>query len=367
MRKRTTGLPPAYSHRDEAKRMAVARASPITISRLSLSSSTSVLVGTFCPPILSIAHLGNRQDILQAFRGSFRLQIAVSDVRAAFRGHAFQVGRAIGRQTGIANLVKERAVADLEGFSSAAAVPVVGLKDFENDFFLKTVNGLTGDLLERHRAFHGDFKVKVVGRGLSQVSADAGFRPKDHIALDQVFQLADVSRPVIGLQKTHERSRQRSRAAVIHHVEMGEEIVHQLRYVRAAFTQRRQRDVYHIHAVKEVFTEGAGGNFTLQIAIGGANYARFRLRIFFRANAAEFSVLQYLQELGLKTQAEFADFIEKEGAAIGQFNQAALGGNGSGKCAFFIAKKLAFQQRVRNGRAVHLYIWPFGHRRAQVD
>src|SRR5436305_11451343 len=105
MRKRTTGFPPAYSHRDEAKRMAVARASPKTIRRLSLRSSTSVLVGTFCPPILSIAHLGNGQDILQIFGGSFRLQIAV-DGSTVFRRHAFYVSRAIGRQTGIANFIK---------------------------------------------------------------------------------------------------------------------------------------------------------------------------------------------------------------------------------------------------------------------
>src|SRR5579864_4823728 len=181
MRKRTTGLPPAYSHRDEAKRMAVAKASPITISRLSLISSTSVLVGTFCPPILSIAHLGNRQNILQVFRGSFRLQIAVRNGRTVFRGHVFHVGRAIGRQTGVANLVKERTIANFEGFSRTAAIPVVSLQYLENDFFLKTVYGLAGDLLEWHRAFHGNFKVKVAGRGLSQIRANAGFRPQNHI------------------------------------------------------------------------------------------------------------------------------------------------------------------------------------------
>src|SRR4051794_40005827 len=155
MRKRTTGLPPAYSHRDEAKRMAVARARPKTISRLSLVSSTSVLVGTLCPPILSIAHLGNRQHVLHVLHGSFRLQVTMRDRSTAFRGHAFYVGSAIGRKTGVTNLVKQRAIANLERFSGAAAIPVVGLKDLENDFLFKTVHGLAGDLFERHRAFHG--------------------------------------------------------------------------------------------------------------------------------------------------------------------------------------------------------------------
>src|SRR4029077_39711 len=122
-----TGLPPAYSHREEAKRMAVARASPKTISRLSLVSNTSVLVGTLCPPILSIAHLGNRQEIFHGFCGSFRLQVAMRDRITAFTRHAPN-GCAIGRETSVANLIKQCAVADLERLRGAPTVPVMGLQ-----------------------------------------------------------------------------------------------------------------------------------------------------------------------------------------------------------------------------------------------
>src|SRR4051794_34497018 len=109
--------------------MPVASARPNTISRLSLVSSTSVLVGTLCPPILSIAHLGNWHYVLHVWRGSFRLQVTMRDGSTVFRVHAFYIGSAIGRQAGIANLVKQRAIADLERFSGAAAVPVMGLQD----------------------------------------------------------------------------------------------------------------------------------------------------------------------------------------------------------------------------------------------
>src|ERR1051326_472544 len=88
--------------------MAVARARPKTISRLSLVNSTSVLVGTFCPPILSIAHLGNRHDVLNVWHGSFRLQVTMRDRGAAFRGHALYVGSAIGREASIADLIQQR-------------------------------------------------------------------------------------------------------------------------------------------------------------------------------------------------------------------------------------------------------------------
>src|SRR6201998_2664242 len=139
--------------------MAVARARPNTISRLSLVSSTSVLVGIFCPPILSIAHLGDWHHVLNVWHGSFRLQVTMRDRGAAFRRHAFYVGCPIWREAGIANLIQQRAIADLERFSGAAAIPVMGLQNLENDFFLKTMHGLAGDLLERHRAFHGNFKI----------------------------------------------------------------------------------------------------------------------------------------------------------------------------------------------------------------
>src|ERR1041385_5039607 len=145
--KRAMAFWPRYSHRDEAKRTAVARASPRMMSRLSLSNSTNVLVGTFCPPILSIAYLGNGHDFFHSACGSFGFQIFMLDRNAVIRRHA-SYGCAIGRKACIANLVEERAVADLESFGGATAVPVVGLQHLENDLPLQATHSLVGDLLQ---------------------------------------------------------------------------------------------------------------------------------------------------------------------------------------------------------------------------
>src|SRR5437868_911602 len=144
--KRATTFSPKYSHRNEAKRTAVARASPRMMSRLSLSNSTSVLVGTLCPPILSIAYLGNGHGVFHGVRSRFGFQIVMLDWNAAFRRHA-SYGCAIGREAGIANLVKQRTVADLERFRGATAVPMVRLQYFENDLPFQAAHGLVGDLL----------------------------------------------------------------------------------------------------------------------------------------------------------------------------------------------------------------------------
>src|SRR5262249_39839140 len=118
------------------KRRIVASARPRIINRPSLAIRTSVLVGILCPPILSIAHLGNRQELADRVSTVICLMIAGNGSHAVFRLHASYRG-AIGRKTSIANLVQQGAITDLERFRRATAVPVVGLQDLENDLALQ--------------------------------------------------------------------------------------------------------------------------------------------------------------------------------------------------------------------------------------
>ncbi len=50
-------------------------------------------------------------------------------------------------------------------------------------------------------------------------------------------------------------------------------------------------------------------------------------------------VLQHAQDLGLRLQAHGADFVEEERAAIGNFEQAFLAGDGAGERAFDVAEE----------------------------
>ena len=58
------------------------------------------------------------------------------------------------------------------------------------------------------------------------------------------------------------------------------------------------------------------------------------------------------QEFGLEVDGEVADFIEKEGAVIGGFDDATIVERGAGEGAFAMAEELRFDEVAGRGRAV---------------
>ena len=66
----------------------------------------------------------------------------------------------------------------------------------------------------------------------------------------------------------------------------------------------------------------------------------------------ELALLQHPQQLDLHRQRHIADFVEEEGAPLGQFEAAAPGGNGTGEGPLLVTEQLALEQLRRNGAAV---------------
>ena len=73
------------------------------------------------------------------------------------------------------------------------------------------------------------------------------------------------------------------------------------------------------------------------------------------------------RQLHLHGQRHFADFVEEDGAAVGDFEQAALVLVGAGEGAFEVAEEFALQQGLRKGSAVDGDEGVGGARRADVD
>ena len=63
-----------------------------------------------------------------------------------------------------------------------------------------------------------------------------------------------------------------------------------------------------------------------------------------RTHPADFAFLQYAQKSCLSFQRKFADFVEKQGAAISCFNETGTPGAGTGERAFFMAEQLGLDQ-----------------------
>src|SRR5260370_5439360 len=132
-----------------------------------------------------------------------------------------------------------------------------------------------------------------------------------------------------------------------------QEVADQLRNVGGALAQRRHVKVHDVDAVKQIGAESAVGNFLFQFSVGGAHHTDFDLLVFLGADAAELAILQKLQKFRLQGHVEFGNFVEKQGAAVGQFDASGLHAIGAGEGYLFIAEQFTFKQGAGNCRTIH--------------
>ena len=81
-----------------------------------------------------------------------------------------------------------------------------------------------------------------------------------------------------------------------------------------------------------------------------------------RAYALQFAGLKHAQQLGLLAQRDVGDFVEKERAAVGQFEAADAVGARVGECAFDVAEYFAFEGSLGQAAGVDGYERPCGQR-----
>ena len=121
-----------------------------------------------------------------------------------------------------------------------------------------------------------------------------------------------------------------------------------------ALTQGRNAKVDHIQAVIQVLAEFAVHDRLLQIQVGGGHHAHVHLHGVLAADALEFVVLQYLQQLGLKLDIHVADFVQQDGPAVGHFEHAGLLLECAGEGPPLVPKEFALYQFRRKSGAIEL-------------
>jgi hypothetical protein len=72
----------------------------------------------------------------------------------------------------------------------------------------------------------------------------------------------------------------------------------------------------------------------------------------YAAQSFKFLLLENAQQLGLQLRWNIANFIQKEGSLVCEFDSSNLLCDGSGKRSLFVAEKFALQQSGGNGRAI---------------
>ena len=137
--------------------------------------------------------------------------------------------------------------------------------------------------------------------------------------------------------------------------------------VARALTQGQQTHAEGGDAVIQVLAELALHNGFLEVFVGGRHDAHIQLDGGLTAQASELALLQHAQQFALQVHGHFADFIQKQGAALGLLEQAFLFAVGASEGPFVMTKQHVFDQVVWHGRAVECHKGATGSARSFVQ
>src|SRR5271154_6967705 len=91
----------------------------------------------------------------------------------------------------------------------------------------------------------------------------------------------------------------------------------------APLPQRRQMHLDDIQSVEKVFAKFPLLDHLCKVPIGCANQANVDAYGLVAPQSLKISFLNHSQQLGLQSQPEVADLIQKQGSSVGSFNPAA--------------------------------------------
>src|SRR6266404_300767 len=120
------------------------------------------------------------------------------------------------------------------------------------------------------------------------------------------------------------------------------------RNVVAALSERRDLDRKNAQTVEKILAETTLVDLLLQVPIGcsddpNINFARARI-----PDPFKFLLLQYAQQLRLHRKRYLADLVEKQRAAVCQFEAARLVLDRAGKRPLHMPEELALEEAFRN-------------------
>src|SRR6266404_1196255 len=141
----------------------------------------------------------------------------------------------------------------------------------------------------------------------------------------------------------------------------------QRRDIAGTAAQRRQINGDHVQPVEQIFTEPAFTHQRLQINVGGGDHTNVNLDLLHAAQVHELLVLKNAEDLRLRFQAHGADFVEENGAAVGDLEQSLLGRDCAGECSLDVSEERGFQQIAGHGAGIYRYEWPVLARRVGMQ
>ncbi len=177
-----------------------------------------------------------------------------------------------------------------------------------------------------------------------------------HGALDDVVELADVSRPVVVHHAIERRAADLFDAAlaVAGLVEAAglEELLDEQGRVFFSIAERREDHAHDAQAVEEVFAEATLADLFGEVPIGGGDDADVDLDGLGATDALHLALLEHAQEFRLQVELELAELVQEHGAAVGHLEDALARGGGAGEGALLVAEEFALDEVLGDGAAV---------------
>ena len=174
----------------------------------------------------------------------------------------------------------------------------------------------------------------------------------DERVLEEVLELANVSGPVVHHEQFQDRFRNAAHVLGKLVIELFHEVLDEERYIVAPLPERRNFDLHHLEAEKEVLAEIAGLHPLLEVAVGRRDHPyvhSHRRRV---ADSLELHGFEDPEQTKLHTWGHFADLVEEDRAAIRSLESADLVLDRVGEGAADVAEELAFEETFGEGGAV---------------
>ncbi len=116
--------------------------------------------------------------------------------------------------------------------------------------------------------------------------------------------------------------------------------------------QRRHAKLKLSQTMEKILAKASRGYRCFQVLISSGNDAHVDFNFPITAQSVKRISVQHSQQLDLRVQLQFPDFIQEERAPVREFKQSRLGNIGPGERPFLVAEQFALHQILRKSSAV---------------
>ena len=174
-----------------------------------------------------------------------------------------------------------------------------------------------------------------------------------HGPLHRVLQLADIPRPRVFDQHVHRLGGKSLHILSVPLAENLEEVLRQKGDVLAPLLKGRNLYADDVEPIIQILAKAPGRDLIQQVAVRSRHDAHIHLEGGVASHALDLPLLDGPQELDLHEQGNFADFIQKQRAAVRLQKTPVPALVRARESAFLVPEQFGFQKAFGQGRTVH--------------